>query len=355
MVDLRTPAVPGSQRFLITGGAGFIGSHLAETLLAQGHAVTVLDDLSTGQARNISHLLSDPLFHFVNGSIADVGVMQSLVADCDAIFHLAAAVGVSLIVDEPLRGIETNVLGTHTLLKVAQQFGRKVLVASTSEVYGKSSQPRFHEDDDQILGPTSKARWSYANAKTLDEFLALAHHRRTGLPVVIFRLFNTIGPRQTGRYGMVVPRFMEQALRGERLTVYGDGHQSRCFCDVEDVVRALIGLAASPQAIGLVVNIGSTHEVTILELARNVLAVVDADNANHPGDGESFEDRIRFVGYEQAYGAGFEDMRRRCPDTDRIKTLIGWEPNIPLEETLRRVCASLDRELKMRLSTRNAR
>jgi UDP-glucose 4-epimerase len=344
MPDLQTHTPPGAQRFLITGGAGFIGSHLAEALVARGDAVTIVDDLSTGQLRNVAHFLDAPRFDFVRASITDTNAMEELVADCDTIFHLAAEVGVSLIVDEPLRGIEINVLGTHTLLNLAHRFGRKVLLASTSEVYGKSNQPRFHEDDDQVLGPTSKARWSYASSKALDEFLALAYHRQTGLPVVIFRLFNTVGPRQTGRYGMVVPRFMEQALRGERLTVYGDGCQTRCFCDVADVIPALIGLVASPRAVGLVVNVGSTHEVTILELARMVLEVVDARNGNHPGRHEPLENRIRFVGYDQAYGAGFEDMRRRFPNTDRIKALIGWEPKIPLDETLRRVCASLERD-----------
>ncbi len=345
MLDWRSPAGPKPVRFLITGGAGFIGSHLAEALLARGHAVTALDDLSTGQFRNICHLEDHPRFHFRHGSIADTAVLENLVADTDVIFHLAAAVGVSLIVDEPLRGIETNVLGTHALLSLADRYGRKVLIASTSEVYGKSTRARFHEDDDQILGATSKSRWSYASSKALDEFLALAYHQQRGLPVVIFRLFNTVGPRQTGRYGMVVPRLVEQALRGEHLTVYGDGCQSRCFCDVEDVVRALIGLAENPRAVGLVFNVGSTHEVTILELARKVLEVVDATHAGLRPRGEGLEDRIRFIPYEQAYGAGFEDMRRRFPDTGRIRALIGWDPEITLDETLGRVCAALQREL----------
>jgi UDP-glucose 4-epimerase len=345
MLDWRTQTAPGQDHCLITGGAGFIGSHLSEALLARGHTVTVLDDLSTGHLGNISHLIGSPRFRFVSGSITGTAVMDDLVADCDVIFHLAAAVGVTLIVDDPLRGMEVNVLGTHALLKLAHRYGRKVLIASTSEVYGKSSQLFFHEDDDQVLGPTSKARWSYASAKALDEFFGLAYHRRTGLPVVIFRLFNTVGPRQKGRYGMVLPRFMEQALRGEQLTVHGDGRQSRCFCDVEDVVRAVIGLAESPRAVGQVVNVGSTHEVTILDLARQVLEVVDATNGKHAAPGLALEDRIRYVPYEQAYGAGFEDVQRRFPDTSRIKALIDWEPRIPLEETLRRVCASLEHEL----------
>jgi UDP-glucose 4-epimerase len=339
MLDWPNQAGPGSVRFLITGGAGFIGSHLAEALLGRGYVVTVLDDLSTGRVENVWHLLDDPRFHFVNGSITDAPIVEDLVADCDVIFHLAAA-----IVDEPLRGMEINVLGTHALLDLAHRYGRKVLVASTSEVYGKSTRAQFHEDDDQILGATSKSRWSYASSKALDEFLALAYHQQRGLPVVIFRLFNTVGPRQIGRYGMVVPRLVDQALRGERLTVYGDGRQSRCFCDVEDVVRALIGLAESPRAVGLVFNVGSTREVTILELARKVLAAVDAARTSDPPPGGALDGRIRFVPYAQAYGAGFEDMRRRCPDTGRIQALIGWQPKISLEETLSRVCAALQHE-----------
>lgn len=344
MLDWKMQAAQRPASVLITGGAGFIGSHLSEALLKRGHMLTVLDDLSTGSLANIDHLIGNPRFHFVNGSITDEAGLEDLVVECDLIFHLAAAVGVSLIVDEPLRGMETNVVGTEVLLKLARRYTRRVLIASTSEVYGKSSRARFHEDDDLILGPTSKSRWSYATAKALDEFLGLAYHDQTGLPVVIFRLFNTVGPRQTGRYGMVIPRLVEQALRSERLTVYGDGRQSRCFCDVLDVVRALIGLVDSPLAVGRVFNIGSTREVTILELASKVLVVVDQMNGKTSAM-DMLEERIRFVPYDQAYGPGFEDMRRRCPDISRIKEVTGWEPRVTLEETLSRVCAAIGQDL----------
>jgi UDP-glucose 4-epimerase len=333
-------AARGSERrALITGGAGFIGSHLAETLLDRGYTVTALDDLSIGRAENIGHLVGHPRFRLVTGSILDAATLEPLVAECEVLFHLAASLGVSRIVDDPLGSMETNVLGTHTVLKLASQYQPKVLIASTSEVYGKSQRERFQEDDDQVLGPTSKARWSYASSKALDEFFGLAYHRQTGLPVVIFRLFNTIGPRQTGRYGMVVPRFVQQALAGEPLTIFGDGQQSRCFCDVEDVVRAVVGLAESETAIGKVFNIGSTRELTILGLAQKVLEIVDA--ASPLPSTPRLAERVRFLAYDQAYGAGFEDMRRRFPDTSRIKATIGWAAKIPLEETLSRVCASL--------------
>jgi len=280
------------------------------------------------------------------------------VSECDVIFHLAAAVGVELIVRDPVHVIETNILGTHAVLKVANRCRRKVLIASTSEIYGKNNHVPFREEDDRLLGPTTKARWSYSTSKAVDEFLGLAYYRQMGLPVAIFRLFNTIGPRQTGQYGMVVPRFVQQALRGEALTVYGDGQQTRCFCDVEDAVRAIIGLAECPEAVGQVFNVGSKDEVTILELAEKVLALVSkvrspgAEVFSHGSQvagrkspeltsapGLRARDQIVFVPYDQAYEAGFEDMRRRVPDISKIKTLIGWEPQVPLEETLRRVIA----------------
>ena len=360
------------MKALITGGAGFIGSHLAEALLERGHHVTVIDNLSTGRLENIAHLTDHPRFRFAIDSITNEVVMDRLVSECDVIFHLAAAVGVELIVRDPVRVIETNILGTHAVLKVANRYRKKVLIASTSEIYGKNNHVPFREDDDRLLGPTTKARWSYSTSKAVDEFLGLAYHRQMGLPVVIFRLFNTVGPRQTGQYGMVVPRFVQQALRGEPLTVYGDGQQTRCFCDVEDAVRAIIGLAECPEAVGQVFNIGSTEEISILDLARTVLALVDGEHGStgaeaqgsggaeeqgsggagqnsplhpstsapllrkHPGTSAP---RLRFVPYEEAYEAGFEDMRRRVPDISKIKAMIGWEPQVLLEETLRRVLA----------------
>ena len=315
---------------LITGGAGFIGSHLAETLLARGDSVTVIDDLSTGSFANIEHLTGNPRFRFAIESITNEVVLDRLASECNVIYHLAAAVGVQLIIQQPVHTIETNVMGTEAVFKAALRYRAKVLVASTSEVYGKSGRVPFAEDDDITLGPTSRNRWAYAATKMVDEFLALAYHREHGLPVVIFRLFNTVGPRQTGRYGMVIPRFVRQALAGEPLTVYGDGSQSRCFCNVSDSVRAIAGLAEAPEAVGRVFNIGSTEEVTILELARRTLALAS------DGD-DNWQQQIRFISYEDAYALGFEDMQRRVPDISRIGQTIGWSPRIPLDTTLQQV------------------
>ena len=315
---------------LITGGAGFIGSHLAETLLARGDSVTVIDDLSTGSFANIEHLTGNPRFRFAIESITNEVVLDRLASECNVIYHLAAAVGVQLIIQQPVHTIETNVMGTEAVFKAALRYRVKVLVASTSEVYGKSGRVPFAEDDDITLGPTSRNRWAYAATKMVDEFLALAYHREHGLPVVIFRLFNTVGPRQTGRYGMVIPRFVRQALAGEPLTVYGDGSQSRCFCNVSDSVRAIAGLAEAPDAVGRVFNIGSTEEVTILELARRTLALAS------DGD-DNWQQQIRFISYEDAYALGFEDMQRRVPDISRIGQTIGWSPLIPLDTTLQQV------------------
>jgi UDP-glucose 4-epimerase len=313
---------------LITGGAGFIGSHLSEALLERGYRVTAVDNLSTGRFENIVHLVKHPRFSFVIDTITNEVVMDRLVSECDLVFHLAAAVGVDLIVRDPVHVIETNVLSTHTLLRIAARYRKKVLIASTSEIYGKNVKVPFREDDDRLLGPTTKSRWSYATSKAVDEFLGLAYHHQKDLPVVIFRLFNTVGPRQTGQYGMVVPRFVGQALKGEDITVYGDGEQSRCFCDVRDSVRALVGLSESPQAIGQVFNVGATEEITIRALAERVLHLV---SARSPGARVS---TLRNVPYEEAYTAGFEDMRRRVPDISKINGLLGWSPRRSLDDTL---------------------
>lgn len=315
------------MRALITGGAGFIGSHLAEALLAAGHRVVAIDDLSTGAEANIEHLYDRPDFQFVLETITNEAVMDRLVSECDIVFHLAAAVGVELIVRDPIHTIETNVLGTSIVLRIANRYRRKVILASTSEIYGKSNDVPFREDGDRVMGPTTHSRWAYANSKAMDEFLALAYHKQRGLPIVICRFFNTIGPRQTGRYGMVVPRFVRQALRGEPLTVYGDGQQSRCFADVLDVVDAVIKLAAHPGAVGQVFNLGSTDEITILELAQRVLRLTGSASP------------IVMVPYDQAYEPGFEDMRRRVPDISRAAALIGYRPRYSLDDTLQRIIA----------------
>ncbi|MFQ5595517.1 MAG: NAD-dependent epimerase/dehydratase family protein [Anaerolineae bacterium] len=328
------------MRALITGGAGFIGSHLAEALLQRDYFVTIIDDLSTGQFQNIAHLTHHPHFNFAIDTITNEVVMDRLVSECDVIFHLAAAVGVELIVRDPVNVIETNILGSHAVLKVANRYRKKALIASTSEIYGKNNHVPFREDDDRLLGPTTKARWSYSTSKAVDEFLGLAYYKQKELPVVIFRLFNTVGPRQTGRYGMVIPRFVQQALAGHPLTVYGDGQQSRCFCDVADVVRAIIGLVEEPQAVGQVYNIGSTEEITILDLARKVLQLAGNDRQRSPALSQvegTANDQITLVPYDEAYEEGFEDMRRRVPDTSKILALLGWKPEISLDETLQRI------------------
>ena len=316
------------MRTLVTGGAGFIGSHLAEALLAAGHHVTILDDLSTGRVENLQAIQGHPQCVLQVGSVTDEGLVRKLVEDAELVYHLAAAVGVRLILDRPVETIETNIMGADTVLRAAA--GRtagpaRVLLASTSEVYGKNDRAPLAEDDDRILGPTTKSRWSYACSKAIDEFLALAYHRERQLPVVILRFFNTVGPRQTGRYGMVVPRFVRQALDGSPITVYGDGAQSRCFTDVEDAVRVTVALSVRPEAIGQVFNVGTSHEVTILELAQRVKALA--------GSGSP----IVHVSYDEAYQPGFEDMRRRVPDIGKAARAVGYAPRISLDETLRRV------------------
>lgn len=318
---------PGSQAltYLVTGGAGFIGSHLIETLLAQGHRVLAMDDFSTGRPANIQHLVGHPDFHFARANINDGIVLDRLTSQADVVVHLAAAVGVKLIVEDPVHTIEDNVLGTEVVLKAALRYGRRVLIASTSEVYGKGVKIPFNEEDDVVLGATSKNRWAYAASKMVDEFLGLAYHHEYGLPVVIFRLFNTVGPRQTGHYGMVVPRFVDQALQGKPITVYGDGKQKRCFCDVSDAVRAIVGLAEHPDAPGKTYNIGSTEEITITELAERIKFMTESQSD------------IIYVPYSEAYESGFEDMQRRVPDIQRIGALLGWRPEHTLVSTLARV------------------
>jgi UDP-glucose 4-epimerase len=314
-------------RSLITGGAGFIGSHLAEALLAQGQHVIAIDNLSTGRLENIGHLISHPLFQFVNETIHNETVMDRLVSECDIIFHLAAAVGVELIIKDPVYTIETNLVGTEIVLRLARRYRRKVVIASTSEVYGKSDDLPFRETADRVMGPTIKSRWSYAESKAMDEFLALAYHKQFNVPIVICRFFNTVGPRQTGTYGMVIPRLVKQAINGETLSVYGDGQQSRCFCNVRDTVRAVVALSQTPKADGEIFNIGSNEEITILELAQRILTRTGSQAG------------IELIPYDQAYEAGFEDMRRRVPAIEKIKAAVGWKPTVPLEQTLDEVIA----------------
>lgn len=307
---------------LITGGAGFIGSHLAERLLAAGHEVTIIDNLSTGRIRNLAALEGKPGFHSAIEDIRNIHVMDRLVSECDVIFHLAAAVGVQRIISEPIETIETNIGGTEVVLQTARRYRKKVLIASTSEVYGKGVRFPFHEDDDTVMGPTTRSRWSYAASKAIDEFLALAYHREVDLPVVIFRLFNTVGARQSGQYGMVLPRFVRWAIKNEPIRVYGDGDQQRCFCNVNDVVTAIHALSETPKAVGEVFNIGSSEEITIRALAERVR---ERTNSQSP---------IEFVPYELAYEAGFEDFRRRIPALDKIRSAIEWEPTTSLDDTI---------------------
>jgi len=316
------------SRVLITGGAGFIGSHLAEALLERGDHVTIIDDLSTGRFDNIAHLTNHPCFHFAIESIFNEVVMDRLVSECTQIFHLAAAVGVKLIVEHPVHTIETNITGTEAVLKSALRYRANVLIASTSEVYGKGNSIPFHEDDDVVLGPTIRSRWAYAASKMVDEFLALAYYHEKGLPITIFRLFNTVGPRQTGQYGMVIPRFVKQAIAGQELTVYGDGLQTRCFMHVDDAVQAILALSDNNQAVGQVFNIGSTEEVSILDLAQKILALTHGQ-----------DDAINMVLYEEAYAEGFDDMRRRVPDISKIKAFTDWEPKRTLQQTLQDIIA----------------
>jgi UDP-glucose 4-epimerase len=312
---------------LITGGAGFIGSHLAELLMADGQQVTIIDNLSTGRFENIEKLSNHSRFRFVVEDIRNAMVMDRLVSECDVIYHLAAAVGVQRIISDPIETIKTNIGGTEVVLDTARRYRKKVLVASTSEVYGKGVRIPFTEDDDSLLGPTIRNRWSYAASKMVDEFLALAYHREVALPVVIFRLFNTVGPRQSGQYGMVLPRFTRWAISNEPILVYGDGEQQRCFCNVQDVVRAIRDLAEMPKAVGEVFNIGSHEEITIGALAERVR------------DRAGSQSEIHHIPYEQAYETGFEDFRRRVPNIDKIHAAVEWEPSISLDDTIDQIIA----------------
>lgn len=311
------------MRYLVTGGCGFIGSHLCERLLHAGHEVTVIDDLSTGRFENIEAFHQHAGFKLIVGSVLEESLTEPLIRDCEAVFHLASAVGVKLIMEQPVQTISTIFQGTDVVLKLAARYRKRVLLTSTSEVYGKSDNVPFHEDGDRLEGPTSKHRWAYACAKALDEFLALAHWKQSRLPVVVVRLFNTVGPRQAAQYGMVIPNFVRKALANEPISVFGDGQQSRCFCHVADVVEALAELIECPAAHGKVVNVGSTEEVTIRGLADRIRTLTDSKS------------EIRLVPYATAYGEGFEDMQRRIPALDRVRELIGWSPRKTLDDILR--------------------
>jgi UDP-glucose 4-epimerase len=317
------------MKALVTGGAGFIGSHLTEQLLQYGNKVAVIDNLSTGSTDNIKSFKNHIGFEFVKGDIRNAELMEPLVEQCDMIYHLAAAVGVRLIAEDPVHTIETNIGGTEIVLNIANKFGKKILIASSSEVYGKSEAVPFHEDDDIVLGSTCLSRWSYACTKAVDEFLGLAFHQQYGLDVIIGRFFNTIGPRQTGQYGMVVPRFIQKALKSETLQIYGTGKQTRCFCYVVDLVEAVIGLMNCPQASGKVYNIGNNEEITIEELADKIIQITGSKS------------KKEFVPYEIAYGRPMEDMMRRVPSVERIKKTICWKPKTSLDETLKLITENI--------------
>ena len=315
------------MRALVTGGAGFIGSHLAETLLEQGNEVDIIDDLSTGSIDNIDHLKGKKGFSYTIDTVLNHLVMAELTDRADVIFHLAAAVGVRLIVESPVQTINTNIKATEIVLELASKKKKRVLVSSTSEVYGKLKSIPFSEEDDLVLGPTSRSRWAYAASKIIDEFLAKAYHKEHGLPVIVVRLFNTIGPRQTGQYGMVVPRFVQQALRGEKITVYGDGKQRRSFTWVGDAVQGMIALLVHPKAEGEVYNVGHVKDISIYELAVLIKQLIESPS------------EIQMIPYEQAYETGFEDMQRRLPDISKIHQLIGYQPSMDLPEMLERIMA----------------
>lgn len=311
------------MKALVTGGAGFIGSYLCEELLGKGYEVWAIDDLSTGRIENIDRLKQNQKFHYVLDTIMNKNLMAELVDRASIVFHLAAAVGVQLIVDQPVKTIETNIKGTEVVLELADKKKKKVLLASTSEIYGKSNNIPFKEDGDLLFGPTMRCRWSYAASKAIDEFLGLAYFTEKKLPVVIIRLFNTVGPRQTGRYGMVIPRFIRQALKNEPITVYGDGKQSRCFTYVKDAAKAISDIVTKDEAFGQVFNLGGTEEITIHDLAKKIIVMTGSKS------------EIVFVSYDKAYSSGFEDMNRRVPDITKIKKMIGYAPMVSLEDILR--------------------
>lgn len=308
--------------FLITGGAGFIGSHMAEALLNAGHKVTALDNLSTGRLENISHLENNPNFKIIIGTILNESLVDKLVERCDAVFHLAAAVGVELIVKKPLESLTTNIKGSETVLEMAHRYRKKILITSTSEIYGKNTNGPLKENDDRILGSTLKTRWSYSTAKAVDEMLAYVYWKEKGVPSIIVRLFNTVGPKQTGAYGMVMPRFISQALQNKPITVYGTGKQSRCFLHVKDAVNAMIKLIEEPKAVSNVFNIGSQEEITIEKLAKEIIKLTESSS------------KIEYIPYEKAYEEGFEDMQRRVPDIKKINDLVGFKPTFSLVEII---------------------
>ena len=317
------------MRFLITGGAGFIGSHLSDRLLADGHQVTALDDLSTGRRENLAAAMLSPHFRLVKGRVETAPELADLVAEADLVIHLAAAVGVDLVVKSPVYTIETNLQATEAVFGHAARSGTRVIAASTSEVYGKANKATFKETDDLVIGPPTHFRWSYAASKAMDEFLAFAYRKEKGLKATIVRFFNTVGPRQVGEYGMVIPRFVEQALAGRPIRVFGDGEQSRCFCHVHDTIRALLALAADPATEGEIFNIGSPAQVSINELARRIITLTGSAST------------LEHIPYDQAYAPGFEDMLRRVPDIHKIHRVTGWEPQKNLDEIIRDVAAHM--------------
>lgn len=313
------------MKILITGGAGFIGSHLSDELIAGGNEVTVLDNLSTGRFENIAHLEDNKSFQFVEGDILNEMLIDKLVERCDVVYHLAAAVGVDLVVKKPLESLVTNIKGSEIVLDMAHRYHKKILITSTSEIYGKNTNGPLKEDDDRILGSPLKVRWGYSTAKAVDEMLAYIYWKEKKVPTIIVRLFNTVGPRQTGAYGMVVPRFVNQALKNEDMTIYGTGRQSRCFLHVKDVVSTLIKLMNNEDAVGKVFNIGSQEEITIENLARKVMDITKSKS------------KIVYIPYDKAYEEGFEDMQRRVPDTTKVKNLVGFKPTIDLEGIIKSV------------------